>query len=56
MKKKIACVYLIENLINCKKYIGQSINLKYFECCTQDKNGKRTGMGHGSPYICPFKN
>ena len=24
--KNIACVYLIENTINCKKYIGQSIN------------------------------
>jgi group I intron endonuclease len=25
MKQKIACVYLIENLMNSKKYIGQSI-------------------------------
>lgn len=28
MKKKISCVYLIENLINCKKYIGQTINFQ----------------------------
>jgi len=27
-KQKIACVYLIENLMNGKKYIGQSINYK----------------------------
>jgi len=26
MKQKIACVYLIENLKNSKKYIGQTVN------------------------------
>ena len=28
MKKKITCIYLIENLINCKKYIGQTTNFQ----------------------------
>jgi group I intron endonuclease len=27
MKQKICCIYLIENLINCKKYVGQTTNL-----------------------------
>lgn len=26
MKQNICCIYLIENLINCKKYVGQSTN------------------------------
>lgn len=26
MKQKICCIYLIENLTNCKKYVGQTIN------------------------------
>ena len=28
MKQKIACVYLIENLTNGKKYIGQTVNFQ----------------------------
>ena len=29
--------------------------LIYHECCTNSINNKRTGMGHGSKYKCPFK-
>jgi group I intron endonuclease len=33
MKQKIACVYMIENLVNCKKYIGQTVNFRKRQAC-----------------------
>lgn len=33
MKQKIACVYMIENLVNCKKYIGQTVNFRVRQAC-----------------------
>ena len=33
MKQKIACVYLIENLTNGKKYIGQTVNFESRKRC-----------------------
>lgn len=33
MRQRMTCVYMIENLINCKKYIGQTVDLKKRKAC-----------------------
>ncbi len=41
MKQKIACVYLIENLTNGKKYIGQTVNFKSRKRCHKCNHTKK---------------